>query len=345
MSWNVTRSAEPPDSWRRLAAERGSFYHDPRWTAGLAAFFRFPLHCLTAVRGAEVGALALAEVPGLVGRPRLVSLPFSYAAGPVMDQPDACDPLYAAARELVGKRGARRLEIKSASPCDPLPRGYTRLTPYAAYLVSTDGADAVWGALHQNTRRSIQKAERDGVETRVAAGAHDWLRMAQLQEDTAAGHGLPPPPRRFFAEFCAWLEREGMATLYLATVPNAPRPVAGIVLWKGRREWIYAFGAWDARYRAHRPTHALLWHALRDATEARVTFDLGRAAPEQRGLVQFKEWWGGHPRPLAYDYWPAPGGLNTMPRDRGLLAAAARVWSALPTGLTRRASWLYRYLG
>ena len=94
-----------------------------------------------------------------------------------------------------------------------------------------------------------------------------------------------------------------------------------------------------------RPNHVLIWEAMRRATHAGVTFDLGRAAPEQEGLVEFKTRWGGEPVPLAYDYWPEASGLNTAKRDSGALGLAGRVWSRLPEAVARRGSFLYRYLG
>lgn len=169
------------------------------------------------------------------------------------------------------------------------------------------------------------------------------MAMARLQEDSARRHGVPPPPRRFFTDTCRSLQQEGLAELLLARVDG--RAVAGLVVWTGMRERIYAFGASLRRYLERRPNHLLLWTAVRDAMAAGVPLDLGRAAPEQHGLVQFKTRWGGHPRPLGYDYWPEAGGLHAAPRDRGPLALAAAVWSRLPLAITRAGSAFYRYLG
>jgi hypothetical protein len=117
------------------------------------------------------------------------------------------------------------------------------------------------------------------------------------------------------------------------------------VIWRGPREWIYGFGASDPKTLALRPNHVVLWSVLRQASAAGVVFDLGRAAPEQRGLVEFKRRWGGRPVPLTYDYWPHVRGLNAAPRDRGVLALAGRAWALLPTPVTRLGAGLYRYLG
>ncbi len=344
----VDRQAEAPAGWDAFVRNRGLVYHDTRWVAGLGACFGFPVHWFSARRGeALAGVLPLAEVPGLLGRSRLVSYPFSYAAGPVAVDREAGLALLEAARQLAEARGLR-LEIKQLDPADgpgPGP-GFVRVTHYAAYRVAGDGGEpAVWNRLNaDSTRRGIRKAEKAGVRVERETGTAAWEAFAALEDRTAREHGLPAPPRPFFRDFCAGLQREGLADLYLAYLRDE-RLAAGIVLWKGPREWIYAFNASRADLLADRPNHALLWRALRDAHAAGAVFDLGRAAPEQAGLVEFKLRWGGQPTPLAYDYWPAARGLNVARRDRGALAVAARLWRLLPLPATRLGSRLYRYLG
>ncbi|MEP6574553.1 MAG: GNAT family N-acetyltransferase [Gemmatimonadota bacterium] len=337
----------PPDSWIALAARRGSFYHDPRWVTTLGKCFRYPLTCLTATRAETVvGALALAAVPGILGGRRLVSLPFSYAAGPVFEDEEVRLALLEAARNLAASRKARRLEIKQESAPGPAAPGFVRAEHYHAYRVPMDGGEkALWGRLHAgSTRRSIRKGERDGVLVRHGVDAADWTSLAQLEEATAHRHGVPAPPRRFFVDACRRLQEAGLADLYLATV-DGHGIAAGIVLWKGARDWIYAFGASRPELLEYRPNHVLLWAAMKDALAAGVGFDLGRAAPEQSGLVEFKLRWGGQPIALGYDYWPSAGGLNVADRSRGPLAMAAKVWSRVPASMARAGSSLYRYLG
>lgn len=348
MSLSIVQSAEPPDSWSRLAIERGLFYHQPAWMRTVGESFRFPLVCLTALDGGAVaGQLALAQVPGLLGPRRLVSLPFSYAAGPLAVSDEAIAALMAAAKELAGSRRFRRLEIKRRGAAGEPSSGFVRHQHYSTYLLPIDsGEKAVWAKLHQSsTQRGIRKAEKEGV-TVTRGGKEAWIAMAHLEEDTARRHGLPAPPRSFFQDACSRLQDQGLAEVYLARAGNQEEPAAGIVIWKGPREWIYAFGASRPDALAARPNHLLLWTAIQDAMKAGMTgFDFGRAAPEQEGLVEFKQRWGGQPIPLAYDYWPSAGGLNVADRSRGVLALAARVWSALPGPITRMGSFLYRYLG
>ena len=348
MPLTIRETAAPDPAWDQLARERGTFYHDPRWITQLAAAYDYPLTCLTAVEGDHaVGLLALAEIPRLLGPRRLVSLPFSYAAGPLADHPETARRLVQRAREIAGDRGVTRLEIKQRAPLldQPSP-GFVRIQHYSSYVLDTSGGEhGVWDRLHaSSTRRGIRKAEKEGVAVTRAGSSGEWLEMARLEEETAHRHGVPAPPRSFFLGACPELQRCGLADLYLARLRGGGI-AAGIVVWKGPREWIYAYGASRPESLPYRPNHLLLWTAVKDAIAARVGFDFGRAAPEQQGLVEFKVRWGGQPVPLSYDYWPSAGGLNVADRSRGPLALAARVWSRLPARVARSGSFLYRYLG
>jgi hypothetical protein len=337
--------SQPTPEWAALAREGGLFFHTPAWVNALASCFALRTAWLGVERdGAVEGVVPLAEVPALIGPRRLTSLPFSYAAGPVATSREGWEALGAAARELAGARRLRRIELKTVASSYPPPAEYVRVADrYATYRIPLTGDP--WASLDRDsTQRSIRKGERHGVTVDRGRTVEEWLAMARLQERTARRHGLPPPPRRFFTDACRSLQDAGLADLWLARLRGG-QLASGLVVWIGTRAWIYAFGASDPRTLAHRPNHVALWAVLREASAVGVQFDLGRAAPEQTGLVQFKRRWGGQPVPLTYDYWPDARGLNVAPRDRGPLAFAARAWSRLPTPLTRLGAGLYRYLG
>src|SRR6476620_9243840 len=83
-SLTITRTADPPDDWRPFASENGTFYHQPEWAECLRRVLRLRLEYFSARFGGQLrGLLAAAQVPALLGPKRLVSLPFSYAAGPL----------------------------------------------------------------------------------------------------------------------------------------------------------------------------------------------------------------------------------------------------------------------
>jgi len=345
-SLTISRSAEPPEDWQAFTAEHGTFYHQPEWARCLGEMYRLRLEYYSAHAAGELrGILAVAEIPPLLGPRRLVSLPFSYAAGPLARDAGAAAALSEAVLERARERRIRRVELKSRGE-HPAAAGFQRVSRYATYEIPTEEGEAgVWRQLHaSSTQRSIKKGQKAGIAVRRGETTEDWLTMAELEERTAHGHGLPAPPRRFFVDGCRRLQRAGLADVYLAFTSAGAR-AAAITVWKGPRSWIYAFGASDPTYLEHRPNHALLWTAIRDSIAAGCRFDMGRAAPEQEGLVEFKRRWGGQALPLAYDYWPTPRGLNVVARNRGPVAAVAAAWSRLPASVARLGAGLYRYLG
>ena len=344
--YEIDDHAEPPGEWDGFVGERGSFYHERAWTAALAEEFGFEPLYLTARGGGQLrGVLPALIVRTPLGKRRLVSLPFSYAGGPLAESPQVSLALIDGLRARARSNDAMRVEVKQRGTDQPLGDGFFRSDHYATYVVPTEGGiDDVWKRLHpSHVQRGIKRA-RKSVTIERADGNAAWAAMAELQQQNARRHGLPAPPSSFFTRTCAQLQTKGLADLRFARISSGER-VAAIVLWKGRSEWIYSFGASLPEHLEHRPNHLLLWTALEDALAAGVRFDLGRAAPEQSGLVAFKTRWGGTPIPLAYDYWPERSGLHVLPRDRGLLAVGSRIWSRLPLAVTRRASFLYRYLG
>ena len=345
----VTRHAEIPPGWDDLVRTHGTFYHDRRWINEVARCFRYPLHVLTTVApdGALTGGVALAEVPTLLRARRLVSFPFSFIAGPLAVDAATHLALAEASRQLAADLRVRRLELKQLDASVPAASGFVRSTRYTTFRIPTEGGEqAVWKRLHvTSTQQRIRKGQKAGVTVGDGHSADDWLAMARLEERVQQGHGVPAPPRHFFRESLRRLQQAGLVDLYLARIPDG-RVAAGFVMFKGLREWIYAFSASDpGLVREYRATHVLLWTGLQRAIAAGVTLDLGRTAPEQATLAEFKQRWGAEPVPLAYDYWPGAGGLAQARRDRGPLALASRVWSALPAPLARLGSALYRFLG
>ncbi len=346
--FTISRATSEPAGWQELARSHGTFYHDARWVTGLARCFDYRTHWLTASDdGRPVAGLALAEVPTLSGKRRLVSYPFSFIAGPMAESEAAAVAVVEAARSLMVERHARRVEIKALGPGGTVPDGFVRSTRYSTYRISPDGGEqAVWKRLDRTSvQQRVRKGEKAGVQVVMGESEADWLAMAQLEEGVQRGHGVPAPPRRMFVDLLRGLQREGLVDLYLARIPDG-RIAAGFVMYKGPRDWIYAFSASEPDLvREYRPTHVLLWAGLRAAVAANVVLDLGRTAPEQGTLSDFKARWGAAVVPLAYDYFPTAGGLNQARRDTGPLALASKIWSRLPASVARLGSGLYRYLG
>jgi len=209
----ITRHADEPRGWADLARATGTFYHDPRWIREIVACFGYRAHWLAAGEGTLAGGLALAEVPALLGAPHLVSFPFSFVAGPLARDHDVARALAAAARELAGERGLKRVEIKQLGSAGPVADGFVRSTRYTTYRVSTAGGEqAVWKRLHvTSTQQRIRKGQKAGVTVALGRTAEDWLAMARLEERVQQAFGVPAPPPPCFLGTCRQLQYSSAA--------------------------------------------------------------------------------------------------------------------------------------
>src|SRR5918994_457858 len=172
----ISRSAEPAPDWRAFAEANGTFYHRPEWVQCLADMYRLRMDCYSARQDGELhGLLAVAGIPPLLGPRRLVSLPFSYAAGPLARDAATADILAAAVRERAQDRRIRRVEIKSRGQFPPAP-GFHRTSHYSTFEVQIQGGEAaVWGRLHPgSTQRSIRKGQKAGLLLRQGEAVSDW---------------------------------------------------------------------------------------------------------------------------------------------------------------------------
>ncbi|HJR17107.1 MAG TPA: hypothetical protein VJ808_09660, partial [Gemmatimonadales bacterium] len=167
-SLTISRSAEPPEDWRAFAVAHGTFYHHPEWASCLADMYRLTLDCYSARENGELrGLLAVAEIPPLLGPRRFVSLPFSYAAGPLANNATSASALAAAVLERARERRVPRIELKSRGEYPPAA-GFQRSSRYATYEIDTGGGESsVWQQLHaSSTQRSIKKGQKAGLVVR-----------------------------------------------------------------------------------------------------------------------------------------------------------------------------------
>ncbi len=181
-SLTISRTAEPPEDWRAFAAAHGTFYHRPEWALCLGDVYRLRLDYYSARNEGELrGLLAVAEIPPLLGPRRFVSLPFSYAAGPLAQDAATAAALSQAVLDRARERGIRRIELKSRGEY-PAPGGFQRASRYATYEIPTEqGESAVWRQLHAgSTQRSIKKGLKAGVVVRRGETAEDWLIISYL---------------------------------------------------------------------------------------------------------------------------------------------------------------------
>lgn len=287
--------------------------------------------------------------------PRLASLPRTPIAGPLAREPASAAALLEAAVERAQAQSARLQIKRAAADLEGLTEGLGGAPWRTSYVV--DLPDDPEGIRFGNSRNhsrikwAVNKARKEGVHVREAAGLDDVRAWYRLYLATMREVVVPPRPLRLFEAMWSALAPRGMMKLHLAEQRQGQRStlLAGgsIVLGSGRT----AFYAFNGRRRSAlglRPNEVIQWEAIHDAARSGYRrYDLGEVAAGEAGLAEFKRKWGGREVRLHRYYHPAPAGPSAATDAEGGRAAraAGAVWPRLPLPVTRVAGALaYRWL-
>jgi len=161
-------------------------------------------------------------------------------------------------------------------------------------LELNDGMDTIWTRrFSAKVRNQCRSAERKGVDVRVATSKEEFENYYSIYQaaTTERGHQTASYPLTLFKELGTLLGQG--VELKLAYVKG--RPIAGIVLFHGRRSTLYWGAAAFKEFRSYSPHNALLRTAIEEACARGMTkFDFG-ASGSLESVKAFKESFGAHP--------------------------------------------------
>jgi predicted N-acyltransferase len=349
--------------WNRYVEkhQRAYAYHLEEWATILsAAYGARPRYLALEDAGEVCGVLPLMESRGLVFGRRLRSLPVVPTAGPLAATIEDEAELLKAACEIAGEIQAREFVVQSRR------RGYLDLVPgfvehhkHPTWITrlprDPDELRAEWRRSSKNLHRSLNKAEKSGLNVREAWSEADLRSFYQLYLATMkARHSLPRRYRQL-ARAQDLLAPRGVLRLFV--VEHEARVIAAGVFHAFNGTLELHYNASEASALDLRPNHALYWHAICWAIERGLhSFDWGEARPGST-LEQFKAQWSAERVPEHSYHWirdPKARRAGTM-RDVGNIGRAggtsrrqqvvAKAWDKSPLFLTRAAGTLvYRFL-
>lgn len=313
-------------------------YHTSAWRRFLTEVFGAELIVLAAFEAGElVGLLPVAAQRRWNGRWRLASLPFSHHV-PALGIRPVANALVEAAAALGWRRYRCDLELRGTVEYDVVSVVTTRVT-------IAGGPEAMRRRIDRKTRNQLVQAEQQARVTLRPAGPDDAAEVDTIMAVNRRHLGSATYPPGTLARLQRLAGRAVDVTL--ACVEH--RPVAFMVTSSVGRVGIYHYGASLPAFRSCRPNNLLMWHSLCwAASQGATTLDLGTSLPTQRGLIHFKEGWGGRSEPLAYVRRDRDG--RTFPKPMLQTGPAARVaaWGVrhLPLPVFRRVTpWLLKELG
>jgi CelD/BcsL family acetyltransferase involved in cellulose biosynthesis len=276
--------------WRRLAAgNHGSLFTSPPWIGAVCETYGFTPQARIAVEagGELVGGLTWVPVRDIRGE-RLLSLPFSDRADPLLESPDAW-PVLAADALATGQHLTLRCRADLRPPTEPT----FRTTGEAAWHGTPLDAppDELLTRFSSAVRRNLATAQRKQVGVTVSTsldsirtyhGLHVALRKRKYR--------LLAQPREFFERIWEnFIDDDAVVTI-LAHVGD--EAVAGAVYLVWGETLYYKFGASLAEFLPVRPNDAIHWAAIRWACERGLhLLDWGLSDLDQPGLVAYKRKW------------------------------------------------------
>ncbi len=303
--------------WTRLVERHpsASVFHSLSWLRALGRTYGYEAIAYTTaeIKQELTNALLFFRVKSWLTGNRLVSLPFS----------DHCEPLV---------RGLQELQELLVGPQEELNHGiwkYVEIRPRTLafseglekeveeYFLHTldlrPKLEAIYNGFHKDSiRRKIRRAEREGLT--IESGNNEQLlaEFFRLHLITRRRHSLPPQPKDWFSNLLESFQDR--AIIRLARKDNIP--VAAVLTLEHNKSIVYKYGCSDVRFHNTGAMPFLFWDMIRDASHRGFEqIDLGRTAPDNAGLLTFKDRWGATRERLIYARYP-PRNAPPSRRDR-----------------------------
>lgn len=312
-------------------------FHSLAWRRAVEQAFGHRAVYFLARRGREViGILPLFEVESrLVGR-LVVSVPYGVYGGVLASDLESADGLLAAGKRHAEQRRARSLEFRSMRAVDStLPV----MSGHATFRRDLPGSEP---ELETFLPRKARAAARKAVERHALTaefGAAHLETVWHLYARSMRRLGSVNYPKRFFYALAAQFESD----MVVQVVRHAGRPVAGLVSFVHRDEFMPYFVGFDDRVELYGVSQYLYLESMRWAVRngCRV-YDFGRSRVDNHGAYEFKRLCGFEPQPLGYQVY-VPGGRSAPDLSAGSAKwrLARQAWRYLPLVVARPlGAWL-----
>jgi FemAB-related protein (PEP-CTERM system-associated) len=329
---------------------KDTLYYSQAWLDLITQIYGYTMIPLTATNttGRITGLLPLCSMHSPFTGRRLVNLPFSDFCPLLAEDEASADALVDQAIQLAHEQKVKYLELRTGSNAVlARRRDLAEGNLYVRWLLPlTADPDSVWSGLRKPVQHQVKKSQKLGVRVRVAQRREDMSHYYKLHLQTRCKkHGMPAQPQSYF--FALWdnFAKSGMMQILLAEFQGAV--IAGMILLASGTTIRYAYGASDERYLNLAPNNLLMWTAIKlGCTQEFQTFDMGRTACDNEGLMEFKRRWGAIKEPLAYYYYPRMTGLAATSESSWKFRLLTSCWKKLPLAVAGTlGGYLYKHLG
>jgi FemAB-related protein (PEP-CTERM system-associated) len=291
-----------------VANSDASFSHRFFWGESLATTYRLPIFRLAAKRSSGEQRLA-GFLPLMLFAPpdrhiRLISLPYTDAAGIVADDQEIGAELLAAALDLANELGAVHVELRQGGNNNLHDRAGVWHDPWthAAHTFKTglrrplpESTDELWTLLPAKVRNQVRKARKCG--STVAIGGPECVDdFYAVFSENMRDLGSPVHGRELFQ---AVLRQQSLGP-HVVVVYLSARPVAAAIVFTHNATLCNPWASSLRSYRPYCPNMLLYLAMLELAVNCGCRwFDFGRSSPDAT-TCSFKRQWGAIMQPLTW---------------------------------------------
>jgi CelD/BcsL family acetyltransferase involved in cellulose biosynthesis len=335
--------------WSELVQRHASasVFHSPEWLDSLCRTYGYTPLVLTTTppdRALDNG-IVFCRVKSWLTRSRLVSLPFSDHCQPLLDRPADFPELVRFLRTQLPEQ-SKYFELRPVVSLTPDIASQTGLTESASFCLHTLdltlSLDNLFRKFHKScVQRKIQRAEREGLTVNAGRSESHLAMFYDLLLLTRRRHQLPPQPRAWFRRLIESFKDR----LLIRIVFKDERPIASILTLSHKKTVVYKYGCSDANFHNLGGMPLLFWDAIKNAkAQGAEQFDFGRSELDNKGLISFKDNWGGARGQMTYYRYPAE--CSEVLQRQSRLDVARKAFSVLPDFcLTTAGRLLYRHIG
>lgn len=284
--------------WDRFVEQHpdGLIYQSSKWTRTLETAFPHIKGKFLVIADETSGEIR-AGIPiyqaqsWLMGE-RILSIPFASCCNPLFTASDW--PLLSAElRQLHQQSSAKVTEIRSFRSAESFAgRDWSVSNTFKHHYIPLNGPEEKIFETFSKTavRQMIQRASKSKFVVKRGTSQKELDEFHALFSMTRKRLSLPPVPVSLFD---AMLKEFGAGSISIYIGYSGDEPLGGIWVthYKGFATLEQTGEAPNAR--GSGISQALYWKAIQDAIrEGRAVFSLGRTAPSNQGLVEYKRRWG-----------------------------------------------------
>jgi CelD/BcsL family acetyltransferase involved in cellulose biosynthesis len=333
--------------WDDLVASHpaASAFHQTGWLKSLVKTYGYRTIALTTTPPGErlSDGLAFCEVRSWITGKRLVSLPFSDHAEPLLNQKGQPFELAEWMQTECRHQNWKYIELRPVS--GELQSNSPLIESQSFWLHTLDltpPVEQLFRKLHKSCiQRRVRHAEREQLSY-VKSSTDELLdEFYELLLITRRRFRLLPQPRAWFRNLIACLSPNAEVRL----VRKDRRAIAAILTLRHRGTIMYKYGCSDEAFHRFGGMPFLFWRLIEESkAEGAEEIDFGRTDLNNEGLVRFKDGLGTIRRRLNYLRYPQNVRETNVVASK--LHAIRGLFSILPHALSSRLGRMaYRHIG